>query len=164
MGAYEMRTDCGEFIVGAYLKIILKCGFVDYNVRTPDGGLEGLNELDVIGLDFAKDTAYLCEVTTHLHGTRNPNFIQKIRQKHKFQKRYAKRYLGSFGTKKFMYWSPIVPVGEKTSGLSRMKSLELVINTDYTQCIEQLREQAQCTKRDAGNPFFRYLQILEQLR
>ena len=45
-----MPTEMGEYLVGAYLKIIKECDFVDYNVRQPGGGLEGLNELDVIGL------------------------------------------------------------------------------------------------------------------
>ena len=59
-----IKTDIGEYIVGAYLKIIKKCDFVDYNVRPPGGGLEGLNELDVVELDFKNEIAYLCEVTT----------------------------------------------------------------------------------------------------
>ena len=63
-----IKTDIGEYAVGAYLKIIKKCDFVDYNVRSPGGGLEGLNELDVVGLDFKNKTAYLCEVTTHIRG------------------------------------------------------------------------------------------------
>ena len=45
-----MKTEMGEYIGGAYLKIIKKCDFVDYNVRPPTGGLEGLQELDVVGL------------------------------------------------------------------------------------------------------------------
>ena len=32
---------------------------VDYNVKPPVGGLEGLNEFDVIGLDFKNKIAYL---------------------------------------------------------------------------------------------------------
>ena len=59
-----IKTDIGEYIVGAYLKITKKCDFVDYNVRPPGGGLEGLNELDVVELDFKNEIAYLCEVTT----------------------------------------------------------------------------------------------------
>ena len=63
-----MITDVGEYIVGAYLKLILKCDIIDYNIRPPGGGLEGLHELDVLGLNFKKRTAYLCEVTTHIRG------------------------------------------------------------------------------------------------
>jgi hypothetical protein len=63
-----MATEMGEYLVGAYLKLVLGCGVVDYNARPPGGGLMGLGELDVIGLDFANERAYLCEVTTHLDG------------------------------------------------------------------------------------------------
>jgi hypothetical protein len=61
-----IRTGMGEYIVGAYLKIIKKCDFVNYNVRAPIGGLEGLNELDVVGFDFKNKTVYLCLFATHL--------------------------------------------------------------------------------------------------
>ncbi len=63
-----MKTEIGEYIVGAYLKVIKNCDFIDYNVRFPGGGLKGLGELDVIGLDFKNKSAYLCEVTTHIRG------------------------------------------------------------------------------------------------
>ncbi len=84
-----IKTEIGEYIVGAYLKIIIKCDFVDYNVRPPVGGLEGLNELDVVGLDFKNKTAYLCEVTTHITGflyKDNKTTIEKIKKKYKRQK------------------------------------------------------------------------------
>ncbi len=58
----------GEFLVGEYLKIIKKCDVVSYNVRPPETGIEGLGELDVVGLDFPNKAAYLCEVSTHLGG------------------------------------------------------------------------------------------------
>ena len=45
-----MLTDIGECFVGAYLQLIAKCDFVDYNVRPPGGGLAGLSELDVVGI------------------------------------------------------------------------------------------------------------------
>ena len=56
-----MLTDIGEFIVGAHLQLIEECDFIDYNVRPPGGGLKGLGELDVVGLNFNSNTAYLCE-------------------------------------------------------------------------------------------------------
>lgn len=59
-----MLTDIGEFIVGAHLQLIEECDFIDYNVRPPCGGLKGLGELDVVGLNFNSNTPYLCEVTT----------------------------------------------------------------------------------------------------
>ena len=84
-----IKTDIGEYIVGAHLKIIKKCDFVDYNVRSPVGGLEGLNELDVVGLDFKNKTAYLCEVTTHIRGVLykdNITTVKKINIKYERQK------------------------------------------------------------------------------
>ncbi|MGR3715214.1 MAG: hypothetical protein ACU0B1_00535 [Thermohalobaculum sp.] len=63
-----MPTEMGEFLVGAYLRLIKLCDVVDYNARPPGGGLDGLGELDVIGLSFKDNKAYLCEVTTHLDG------------------------------------------------------------------------------------------------
>ena len=61
-----MAAEMGESVVGASLEYVKKCEVVHYGVRLPSGGLGGLNELDVVGLDFGGKTAYLCEVTTHL--------------------------------------------------------------------------------------------------
>lgn len=77
-----MKTEMGEYVVGGYLKIIKGCDFIDYNVRPPGGGLEGLNEIDVVGLDFRKKTVFLCEVTTHIIGANygnNKQTIEKIK-------------------------------------------------------------------------------------
>jgi hypothetical protein len=40
-----MATEMGEYIVGAYLKLVLGCDVVDYNTRPPGGGVTGLNEM-----------------------------------------------------------------------------------------------------------------------
>jgi len=90
-----MLTNIGEYIVGAYLKLKLGCDFVDYNVRPPGGGLEGLHELDVIGLDFKNSIAYLCEVTTHIRGTLyrdNRTTVERVKKKHERQKEYGHRF------------------------------------------------------------------------
>ena len=63
-----MSTEMGEYVVGAYLKLEEGCDFVDFNVRPPGGGLKGLGELDVVGLNFRTKTAFLCEVSTHIKG------------------------------------------------------------------------------------------------
>jgi len=162
-----IKTDIGEYIVGAYLKIIKKCDFVDYNVRPPVGGLEGLNELDVVGLDFKNKTAYLCEVTTHIRGVLykdNITTVNKINIKYKRQKEYANKYLPGFSKRHFMFWSPVVPKGYITKELEKIDGLELVINKKYAQCIDELRIKAKELTNDVGNPFFRMLQILEHLR
>ena len=162
-----MLTDIGEFIVGAYLQLIKKCDFIDYNVRPPGGGLKGLNELDVIGLNFKTDTAYLCEVTTHIRGVlykNNYETINRIKKKHEHQKEYAKKYLKKFKNHKFMFWSPVVPVGYITENLQNITSLDLVINGEYKKSIVQLRTLAKEVTHDVKNPFFRMLQIMEHMR
>ena len=162
-----MITDIGEYIVGAYLKLILKCDFIDYNVRPPGGGLKGLEELDVLGLDFKKNTAYLCEVTTHIRGVLYKNkktTLVRIAKKYKRQKLYTKKYLKSFKNIRYMFWSPVVPVGNLTENLQKMRGLELFINGKYKKCIAELRQLAANTTHDVKNPFFRMLQIIEHLR
>src|SRR5258707_15545408 len=102
-----MKTEIGEFVVGAWLQEIEKCDFVVYNVRPPEKGLEGLGELDVVGLRPSDSTAFLCEVTTHLGGllySGNKKTVDKIREKHVRQRNYAERYLESFTTTRFMFW------------------------------------------------------------
>ena|SRR5216684_3601780 len=162
-----MVTDIGEYLVGAYLQLIDGCDFVQYNVRPPRGGLEGLNELDVIGFNFVAKTAYVCEVTTHitglLYGTYSET-IQKLKDKHQRQRTYALKYLTNFDKLIFQFWSPVVPVGAITSGLSELKELELVINDEYTRRVQSLQELARSTTYDARNPVFRLLQILAHMR
>lgn len=94
-----MKTQMGEYVVGAYLKRILECDVVDYNVRPPGGGLEGLAEFDVVGLKFGERSAYICEVTTHLDGLQygnNQTTIERIREKFERQRWYAQTCLSSF--------------------------------------------------------------------
>ena len=162
-----MLTDVGEFIVGAYLQLIEECNFIDYNVRPPGGGLKGLGELDVVGLKFNSNTAYLCEVTTHIRGLLYENkqeTVSRIKQKYERQKEYAKNHLTKFENHKFMFWSPVVPVGYITENLCNIEDLELVINGEYKKRIEKLRVLAGKTTYDARNPFFRILQIIEHMR
>ncbi len=162
-----MHTEMGEYLVGAYLKLKFGCDVVDYNVRPPGGGQNGLNELDVIGLNFKTNQAYICEVTTHIRGllyTSNAITIQRIREKYSRQKLYANEHLPKFKHNKYMFWSPVVPVGYLTRELPQIQGLEVVINGDYKRCIEELRTLAQKITYDACNPAFRVLQVLEHLR
>ncbi len=162
-----MKTDVGEYIVGAYLKIIKGCDFVDYNVRPPGGGLEGLNELDVVGLDFKNKIIYLCEATTHIRGVLykdNKTTVERIKAKYERQKAYANRYISYFPKQRFMFWSPVVPKGYVTNELEKIDGLELIINKKYAECIDELIEKAKELTNDVGNPFFRTLQILKHLR
>ncbi|QQR54586.1 hypothetical protein IPG41_05335 [Candidatus Peregrinibacteria bacterium] len=163
-----MKTDIGEYIVGAYLKLVEECDVIDYNVRPTGGGIKGLGELDVIGMNFKTNTVFICEVTTHLngvdYGNGNAGTVKKIQDKHQRQKEYAEEFLSHFKNKRFMFWSPRVPNGAITSELKQIQSLELVINGIYTEKITAMRKLARISTSDHGNVFFRTLQILEHLR
>ena len=162
-----MNTEMGEYIVGAWLQVIAECDVVDYNVRPPGGGMEGLGELDVVGLNFKTDTIYFCEVTTHIRGLlykNNAESVARVRRKHERQKAYAARYSDNFKNHRFMFWSPYVPRGALTHGLSEIEGLELIINGAYASRVAALRVEAARTTHDARNPVFRLLQILEHMK
>lgn len=162
-----MLTDVGEFLVGAYLQLKLDCDVVDYNVRPPGGGLAGLEELDVVGLNFKTKKAYLCEVTTHIlglnYGSSNQATVDRVAKKHERQKQYGAKYLDGFACE-YMFWSPVVPTGFMTQGLAKLDGLQLVINGEYKKRVDELSKLAGETAHDARNPVFRVLQILEHLR
>lgn len=157
----------GEYLVGAYLKLILGCGVVDYNARPAGGGLAGLGELDVIGFDFANERAYLCEVTTHLDGLQigkdAESTIKKLTDKHARQREYAKTHLHlPMFAVRFMYWAPRVRSGLMPA--LEATGFELFVNQAYTKAMEELRQKARSSTSDTNNPAFRVLQILEHMR
>jgi hypothetical protein len=164
---FFMPTEMGEYLVGAYLKLVLGCNVVDYNARPPGGGLEGLGELDVIGFDFPNRKVYFCEVTTHLDGLLigkgTSGTVAKLATKYRRQQEYAARHLHlpNF-TPRFMFWSPVVRPGlvRELKGAG----FELFINEKYSTAIRQLRDKAKASTADANNPAYRVLQILEHLR
>jgi hypothetical protein len=163
-----MNAEMGEFLVGAYLKVVEGCDFVGYNVRPPGGGLQGLEELDVVGLQFASRTAFLCEVTTHIGGLligSNQTTVAKLAAKHLRQKDYAERQLKEFPKRRYQFWSPVVPRGYLTTHLPKIDpALELVINEEYGRRVQVLRARAAKQMNDENNPAFRLLQILERVR
>jgi hypothetical protein len=63
----------GEEIVGSYLREVLECDFVEFNLRTRF--TQG--ETDVVGINTAKKTAYICEVATHLE-----TGLQYVKERH----------------------------------------------------------------------------------
>ena len=160
-------TEMGEYLVGAYLKLVFDCDFVVYNQR-----VEKQREIDVVGLDTKKNIAYLCEVVTHLeglnYGKSNEHTIQKIFDKFKAFHEYGVENLPDMRTV-CMLWSPYVPVGYLTDNLSKMEKqfdfeVEFVINERYTSKVNELRKRAKEETRESGEPFYRALQILEHLR
>jgi hypothetical protein len=156
-------TGMGEYIVGAWLKLVIKCDIVDYNLRSP---FKGLNELNVLGLDFKNKAAYLCEVNTHLEGLqyKNTNLaIEKIGNKYFDMRRYANESLAEFPNRHIMFWAPLVASGVE-SVLKELKGLELVINGDYSANVRTLLEMAKKGTEDTGNPAFRVFQILSHMK
>lgn len=162
-----MRAEMGEQIVGAYLKIVLECDVVSYNVRPKGGGMKGLGELDVVGLRFIDQTAFVCECATHLagleYGQGAAHSIGKIAQKTQRQQEYSETHLQPFPNRHFMFWSPVVPKAIAAQ-LAGIEGLELVVNLDYSECVTKLRHAARTRMNDENNDAFRLLQILEHLR
>jgi hypothetical protein len=157
----------GEYLVGAHLQLNEECDVVDYNVRPPGGGLEGLGELDVVGLNFKTNTAFLCEATTHIRGLlykNNQETVARITRKYWRQQQYAENYLRNFANIRFQFWSPVVPRGFITNQLSQLEGLELYINGEYKKKVMALQALAEKHTHDARNPVFRVLQIFGHLR
>ena len=121
----------------------------------------------VVGLNFKTDTAFLCEVVTHirglLYGRGTKETLTRIANKHKKQRAYAKKYLGMFQSFHYQLWSPVVRRGLLV-GLEKNKGLELCINQDYTKKANILIAEAKKTTKNTGNPAFRMLQILAHMR
>ncbi|SRR6266571_1523210 len=168
-------TEMGEFLVGAWLKVVQKCDFIQYDDRLPGGGMSGLAEIDVIGLKLKSKEAYLCEVTTHVRGLGikdYPTTKEKLRTKFLSDKKYANEMLKDFPTRHYMFWSPVVPEGKLMLLLNELKKelkeedldLEIVINRQYAERVERLKNEAHEKHEDTGNPAFRLLQILGHLR
>ena len=156
-------TDIGEYLVGAYLQLIRGCNFVGYNIRSPEKGQKEQYELDVVGIDFNSKTVFLCEATTHIKGTLykdNETTVERINNKHEYQKAYYNAYLSNFSNVHFMLWSPYVPKGKITEELLKLTQLELIINENYTKNINQLIDLAKNESKDFGNPAFRLYRLL----
>jgi hypothetical protein len=160
----EMPTEMGEYVVGAYLQHFKNCDFVEYNIRPRGGGLEGLNEFDVVGIDLENKIMYLCEVATHLRGLNMGSSKGELRLMRKFprQQKFSDGYKDQF-TVNCMFWSPRVRPG-MIEKLGTPKGVELIINEKYARCVDDLIKKAKKEANETGNPFFRALQIIGHLK
>lgn len=184
------ETQLGEYIVGAYHKIVTDCEIVSYNQRSKEVGDQ--LEIDVIGIESenGEQTIYTCEVTTHIDGTvysgdpstdRWEEFgnngyqytLEKLWSKFVADHSYVTRIFDDADQYVFQFWSPYVPEGYLTNGLDRLaedfrdecnSDIEIVVNEDYTARVNELRELAAEDAKDHGEPAFRFLQILEHMR
>jgi hypothetical protein len=184
------ETQLGEHIVGAYHKLVTDCEVVSYNQRSKTEGEQ--MEIDVIGIDSTdgEQVIYTCEVITHLHGTIYPGepstsrwdefgntdyqyTLEKLWKKFTADHEYVTEVFDDADQYVFQLWSPVLPRGYLTDGLDQFAAefeaeynhdIEMIINGEYTDRVEDLRELAADDKKDYGEPAFRFLQILEHLR
>ena len=160
--------EVGEEIVGTWLRYLAGCDFVDYNVHIPGGQAE----IDVVGINLGHRHVYICEVATHTQGLGYKEPEKTLLAKFERDFTYACEYFSDL-KKSLMLWSPVVRAGQQTDVLTSITrvlkerhsfDLELVVNRDYLQKLEELREKA---KELAGNPphsVMRFLQIEESAK
>ncbi len=171
--------NLGEEIVGEYLKVILGCDFVEYNLYTPD--VQG--EIDVVGINAKKNIVYVCEVATHLITglqyvkNKQPDNVNRFISKFRKNIEYANKYFEDY-EKHFMLWTPIVKnsrEGAKNNQLRDLKDIqvqmkaeydveiEAVINHEYQHCLDKLRAYASKETKELKSPVLRMMQIEEKL-
>lgn len=183
-------AQIGELLVGAYHKLITDAEVVSYNTRSKAQGDQ--LEIDVVAIDSSNgtQTVYACEVITHLNGAAysgtpdtdkwadygNDSYqhsLEKLETKFRSDRKYVTRVFEDADEYVFQLWSPYLAEGYLTDGLEELSDefeaeygelIELVINETYTDRINELRSLAAEETKDYGEPAFRFLQILEQLR
>lgn len=171
----------GEELVGSYLKEVLNCEFVEFNLNTKF--TQG--EIDVVGINYDKKIVYICEVATHLEtglqyvGKNNqPDNVERFIKKFEKNIEYANRNFSDW-KKVFMLWSPIVKKTKEGSKHDQMRDVEdikktikekfdqdiqIVVNSEYLKCIDELRKVAKARTDEIKSPLMRFMQIEEKLR
>ncbi len=113
---------------------------------------------------------YLCEVPTHIQGMATTT-VSKIPAKLERLHEFAEL---PFPDEQhwFQWWSPYVPKGATTAlfatleaeWLGKNRSLEFVINQEYSARIRRLVESARANPSATNEPAYRLLQVLTHLR
>ncbi len=154
-------TDIGEYFVGAYLEQFLSCEIVVYNIT--DNNFNTQNEIDVIGISMKNNTAYLCEVKTHIKGfntTSRTNRVNLINGQFAAMDLYAKRNLSNIAKCEIMFWALKVTNKQLLQALNNNYApANIIINTDYTKAMKILANHAATSTNEFKNPFLRALQI-----
>ena len=152
-----------------------------------------IDVIGVDNTEDGEQVVYTCEVVTHIDGLLYQgtpdtdrwaeyggdgyqNTLERLWRKFKADKEYVIELFDA-DSYVFQFWSPVVRGNRDEkyllTGLYDMADefknetgaeLELVINEQYTDRIEALREKAGQTKKDYGELGFRILQILNHLR
>jgi hypothetical protein len=188
------QPESGELLVGSYLRLVEGCELVTYNQRSHEAGNQlEIDVIGVDNTEDGQQAVYTCEVVTHIDGLHysgtpdtdrweeygNDDYqhtLERLWRKFSADKEYVTDLFDA-DSYVFQFWSPIVRGNrdEKCllTGLYNMADefeakrdakFELVINEEYTDRIEALREKAEQTEKDYGELGFRILQILEHLR
>lgn len=169
----------GEEVTGEYLKVILDCDFVEYNLYTPD--IQG--EIDVVGINAKEKIVYICEVATHLVTglqyvkDKQPDNVNRFIKKFRKNIEYANKYFPEY-EKHFMLWAPIVKSAGPNAKNNQMEDItviqdtlyseydvyiEPVINHEYGKCLKELRAYAAKETKELKSPLMRLMQIEEKL-
>jgi hypothetical protein len=163
-------ADLGESLVGAYMRHIERCSIVLYNSFFADKQ----GEIDVVAVkpqDAGRPRlVYVCEVTTHIGGMARAT-VAKIPAKLSRLREFADMTFPD-EEHRFQWWSPYVSSGATTTGFERLsaewkaegRSLEFVINDEYTRRTAQLVEHARKNPSTTNEPAYRMLQMLTRLR
>jgi len=170
----SIQPKAGEMLVGAYLKHIEDCDFIDYQKHGRVDGKQA--EVDVVGLKLDEEPEiYVAEVVTHLRGMRynrgEPNSTT-LERKFKKDEKLVTSEFGNQHTYNFQLWSPSVrptSIEELHNMASDFKrrtgeELDLVINEKFTEEIAKLRTSAKSNKSQGNELAFRFLQILEEVQ
>jgi hypothetical protein len=188
------QPESGELLVGSYLRLIEGCELVMYNQRSQEPGNQlEIDVIGVDSTEQGERVVYTCEVVTHIDGllySGTPDTdrwaeyggdgyqytLERLWEKFTSDREYVTEL---FDADSFVYqfWSPVVRGNRDEkyllTGLYDMADefehetdaeLKLVINEEYTERIQALREKAGQTEKDYGELGFRILQILEHLR
>jgi hypothetical protein len=164
------NMDIGESLVGAYMRYVEGCPIVLYNSFLTDQQ----GEVDVVavkpGHAGAARAVYLCEVTTHIGGL-NTKTKLKIRDKLARVREFAELTFPD-DDYRFQWWSPVVNKGLTTVMFDELRdewagedrSLEFVINEEYTRRIGELVEHARKNPSATAEDAYRMLQMLTRLK
>ena len=134
-------------------------------------------------LNLKTKSVYVCEVAIHLTTglqytlAKRPNNVNKLTEKFSRDIDYTRKYLPEYKAH-YMLWSPVVKSRKGESEYDQIKHLEqvhtnilakygetlrLVINAEFSKCLQQLRDEARLTSANLKSPVMRMLQVEEQL-
>jgi len=159
----------GQYAVGACLRFFYGCKIVAYDQQFYNAKFE---EIDVVGVNPSQNTVYICEVIVQLDGLKlgpdNRTTLQNLRKRFEKMKYYGEKFFANFN-KQYMFWSPYVPKGALTDGLSKLHvelsiNISFKVNKFFREDIVRLMEKARSSTSDYGEPFLRALQIVYHKR